>query len=182
MSRIVISEFITLDGIIDEPTWTFQFDRGPAGDQYKLDELFASEALLLGRVTYQGFAQAWPSMTDEFAAKMNGMIKYVVSQTLTDADATWNNTTVLRDDLVTEVAALRAAPGRDVLVYGSSQLAQALLREGLVDELRLMMSPIVLGRGKRMFPAGDAQLTFDLADARPASSGVMLLTYQRAGQ
>ncbi len=182
MRRIVVTEFISLDGVIEEPRWTFQFERGPEGGKFKFDELFASEALLLGRVTYQGFAAAWPSMgTDDFGKRMNGIPKYVVSSTLTDAEATWGSTTVIRGDVAAEIASLKAQPGGDLLVEGSCQLAQTLIQHNLVDEYRLMLFPIVLGNGKRLFPdvlSEPAKLT--LTDARPDRDGVMLLRYQPA--
>ena len=182
MRRIVVTEFISLDGVIEEPRWTFQFERGPEGGKFKFDELFASEALLLGRVTYQGFAAAWPSMgTDDFGKRMNGIPKYVVSSTLTDAEATWGSTTVIRGDVAAEIASLKAQPGGDLLVEGSCQLARTLIQHGLVDEYRLMLFPIVLGDGKRLFPdvlSEPAKLT--LTDARPDRDGVMLLRYQPA--
>jgi len=180
MRRIVVTEFISLDGVIEEPRWTFQFERGPEGGKFKFDELFASEALLLGRVTYQGFAAAWPSMgTDDFGKRMNGIPKYVVSSTLTDAEATWGSTTVIRGDVAAEIASLKAQPGGDLLVEGSCQLAQTLIQHNLVDEYRLMLFPIMLGDGKRLFPdvlSEPAKLT--LTDARPDRDGVMLLRYQ----
>jgi dihydrofolate reductase len=183
MTRIVVTEFMSLDGVMEEPGWTFRFDRGPEGDKYKYDELFASDALLLGRVTYQGFAQAWPSMGgDDFGQRMNSIPKYVVSGTLTDAEASWGPTTVLRGDVTAEVAALKARPGGNLLVEGSSQLVQALARHGLVDEYRLMVFPIILGRGKRVFPADladPAQLS--LVDSQTAGDGVLMLTLQPAG-
>ena len=182
MTRIVVTEFISLDGVIEEPRWTFQFERGPAGQSFKFDELFASQALLLGRVTYQGFAQAWPSMdTDDFGKRMNNIPKYVVSSTMTDAQATWGSTTVIRGDVVAEITKLRAQPGGDLLVEGSARLAQTLIRHGLVDDYRLMVFPVILGAGKRLFPpemTGAARLT--LTDAKPDRDGVMLLTYQPA--
>jgi dihydrofolate reductase len=182
MSRIVVTEFISLDGVIEEPSWTFQFERGPAGLSFKSDELFASEALLLGRVTYQGFAQAWPSMgADDFGRRMNSIPKYVVSTTLTDADATWGSTTVIGGDAVAEITKLKAEPGGDLLVEGSAQVAQTLIRHGLVDDYRLMVFPVVLGAGKRLFPPempGPARLA--LTDARPDRDGVMLCTYRPA--
>src|SRR5579862_4466214 len=162
MGRIVVTEFMSLDGVMEDPGgaegtsyggWTFKFDRGEEGAAFKVDELMASDALLLGRVTYQGFAQAWPSMGgDPFGDKMNSVRKYVVSSTLTDQEATWNDTVVIRGDLAKAVADLRAQPGGDILVEGSCQLAQALIELRLVDELRLMVFPIVLGHGKRVFP------------------------------
>jgi dihydrofolate reductase len=182
MTRIVLTEFISLDGVIEEPRWTFQFERGPDGAKFKFDELFASEALLLGRVTYQGFAQAWPSMgTDDFGKRMNSIPKYVVSSTLTDAEATWGPTTVIRGDVVAEITKLKAQPGGDLLVEGSSQLARTLIQHGLVDEYRLMLFPIVLGAGKRLFPAEvNETATLALTDAKPDRDGVMLLTYHPA--
>jgi dihydrofolate reductase len=183
MRKIVVTEFMSLDGVIEEPRWTFQFERGPEGDKFKVDELFGSDALLLGRVTYQGFAQAWPTMQDtgDFGERMNSIRKYVVSATLTDADATWGDTTVIRGDAAAEVAKLKAQPGGDLLVAGSCQLAHTLIERGLVDEYRLMVFPIVLGGGKRLFPdaLGEAaKLT--LTEARTAGSGILLLIYQPA--
>jgi dihydrofolate reductase len=179
MRRVVVTEFVSLDGVIEEPRWTFQFDRGKEGDQFKIDELFGSEALLLGRVTYQGFAAAWPAMDgDEFGKRMNSIQKYVVSATLTDAEASWTNTKVLRGDVVAEVAALKSDAGGDLLVEGSAQLVHTLTQHGLVDEYRLMVFPILLGGGKRLFPDGmpeAANLT--LADTKTTGSGVLMLTY-----
>jgi dihydrofolate reductase len=182
MTRIVVTEFISLDGVIEEPRWTFQFERGPDGSQFKWDELFGSDALLLGRVTYEGFAQAWPNMgTDEFGKRMNSIPKYVVSSTLTDADATWGPTTVIRGDVVAEITSLKAQPGGDLLVEGSSQLAQTLIQHGLVDEYRLMLFPVVLGAGKRLFPEEvNDPATLALTDTKPDRDGVMLLTYHRS--
>ena len=184
MSRIVVTEFMSLDGVMEEPRWTFQFDRGPEGDKFKYDELFASDALLLGRVTYQGFAQAWPSMGgDDFGQRMNSIPKYVVSGTLADGEASWGPTTVLRGEVAAEVAALKALPGGDLLVEGSSQLVQELARHGLVDEYRLMVFPILLGHGKRVFPddlADPTQLT--VAESRTAGDGVLILTLRPAGK
>jgi dihydrofolate reductase len=191
MSKVVVSEFVSLDGVMEDPGgaegfehggWTFQFDRGPEGNKFKLDELFAADALLLGRVTYQGFAKAWPSITDDegFADKMNSMGKYVVSTTLTNAEATWNNTTVIRGDAVAEIARLKAQPGGDLLVAGSRQLAQTLVERGLVDEYRLMVFPIVLGSGKRLFQDVGTVARLALRDATTAGSGIVLLTYQPA--
>jgi dihydrofolate reductase len=191
MSRVVVSEFVSLDGIMEDPGgaegfehggWTFQYDRGPEGNKFKLDELSAADALLLGRVTYQGFAKAWPSITDEegFADKMNSMRKYVVSTSMKDDEATWNNTTVIRSDVAAEVNRLKAQPGGDLLVAGSARLCHTLLEHGLVDEYRLMLFPIVLGSGKRLFADPGATAKLVLTDARQAGSGIMLLTYQPA--
>ena len=182
MSRIVVTEFVSLDGVMEEPRWTFQFERGPEGGKFKYDELFGSAALLLGRVTYQGFAQAWPSMgTDDFGQRMNAIPKYVVSSTLADDEATWGETTVIRGDAVAEIATLRAAPGGDLLVEGSCQLVQALIRHGLADEYRLMVFPIILGAGKRLFPSQmSTAATLTLVDSKTDRDGVLLLTYHPA--
>jgi dihydrofolate reductase len=147
MGKIVVSEFISLDGVFEDPGgsegtpnggWSFQFSN-PESGKYKLDELFASDALLLGRVTYEGFAQAWPSRTDEmgFAERMNNLPKYVVSTRLQKAD--WNNSRVISQGIAEEVERLRKAPGQDILVNGSGRLVRYLLQHDLVDELRLMV-------------------------------------------
>jgi dihydrofolate reductase len=182
MTRIVLTEFISLDGVIEEPRWTFQFERGPDGTQFKWDELFNSEALLLGRVTYEGFAQAWPSMgDDDFGKRMNSIPKYVVSSTLTDAEASWGPTTVIGGEVVAEITKLKEQSGGDLLVEGSSQLAQTLIAHGLIDEYRLMLFPVVLGAGKRLFPAEvNETATLTLTEAKPDRDGVMLLTYHPA--
>jgi len=182
MARIVLTEFISLDGVMEEPRWTFQFERGPEGAKFKFDELFAADAMLLGRVTYQAFAEAWPSMgTDDFGKRMNSIPKYVVSSTLTDAEATWGDTTVIRGDVAAEIAKLKAKPGRDLLVGGSCQLAHTLIQHGLVDEYRLMLFPIVLGAGQRLFPDEMSEpATLALTDATPDGDGVMLLRYHPA--
>ena len=166
MGRIVVSEFISLDGVIEDPGgaegyrhggWTFQWERGEAGNRFKLEELLAAEAMLLGRVTYAGFAAAWPSIEDEagFAAKMNSMPKYVVSKTL--QDPTWQNTTVLAGDPVAEITALKQRVEGDILVGGSASVAQLLQRHSLVDEYRLMVFPVLLGSGKRLFVDDDLE-------------------------
>jgi dihydrofolate reductase len=188
MSRVVVTEFVSIDGVMEDPGgaegtahggWALKFNRGPEGDRFKSDELFASDALLLGRVTYQGFAAAWPGRTDEagFADKMNSMRKYVVSATLTDADATWNNTRVIRGDAAGEIAKLKAKAGGDMLVAGSGQLVHALIEHDLVDEYRLMVYPIVLGSGKRLFTSKTAA-KLRLTSAKTAGDGVLMLTYQ----
>lgn len=179
MSRIVVTEFVSLDGVMEEPRWTFGFERGPEGGKFKYDELFGSQALLLGRVTYQGFAQAWPSMgTDDFGRRMNAIPKYVVSATLPGNEATWGPTTVIRGEAAAEIAKLKAAPGGDLLVEGSCQLVQTLTQHGLVDEYRLMVFPIILGAGKRLFPGQmSTPATLTLADSKIDRDGVLLLTY-----
>jgi dihydrofolate reductase len=191
MGRIVVTEFVTIDGVMEDPGggetfdrggWAFKFERGPEGDKYKLDELLQAEALLLGRVTYQGFASAWPTMTDEvgFADKMNNMPKYVVSSTLKDPE--WNNSTVITGDVTEEVRTLKQQVDGNILVAGSATLVTALVQHDLIDEYRLMVYPIVLGAGKRLFKdtSGPAS-TFKLVEARPVGSGVVVLTYERAG-
>ena len=181
MGRVVVTEFVSLDGVMEEPRWTFDFERGPEGDAFKYDELFASEALLLGRVTYQGFAAAWPDMdSDDFGRRMNSVPKYVVSSTLAESEAIWGPTTVLRGDLAAEVAGVRDRTDGDLLVEGSAQLVHGLVRAGLVDELRLMVFPVVLGAGKRLFPdVVPAPARLGLIDSGAAGSGVLLLRYQR---
>jgi dihydrofolate reductase len=185
--RLVVSEFVTLDGVMEDPGggekfehggWAFQFDRGAEGDKFKLDELLEADAMLLGRVTYEGFAAAWPSRTDEagFADKMNTMAKYVVSSTLTEP--TWQNSTVVRGDVAAEVSKLKQQPGGNLLVAGSCQLAQDLLRHRLVDELRLMVFPIVLGSGKRLFGDGLGPTALRLTRSDAVGDGVLLLTYE----
>jgi dihydrofolate reductase len=160
VGRIVVTEFVSLDGVMQAPGggeeyqhagWTFEIERGAEGDKFKLDELMEADAQLLGRVTYEGFAAAWPSMTDEagFADRMNNMPKYVVSSTLDKAD--WNNTTVLKGDVAQEISKLKQEVDGVILVAGSAQLVQSLVENDLVDELRLMVFPVVLGTGKRLF-------------------------------
>jgi dihydrofolate reductase len=186
--KVVVSEFVSLDGVMEDPGgaegyrhggWSFKFNRGPEGDKFKLDELAAADALLLGRVTYQAFAKAWPSIKDPdgFADKMNGIRKYVVSNTLQDSEATWNNTTVIRGDMAAEVAKLKARSGGDLLVFGSARLAQSLAEHGLVDDYRLMVYPVILGSGKRLFADSGKMAALKLADAKPAGDGIVMLTY-----
>ena len=188
MGRIVVTEFVSLDGVMEDPGgaedfeyggWTFEIDRGE-GDKFKLDETFDSEALLLGRVTYEGFAEAWPSREGEFADKFNTMPKYVVSSTL--RDPTWNNTTVLSGDLVEEVSRVRDEAGGDVYVHGSRQLAQALLEHDLVDELHLMVFPVVLGSGKRLFGETTSKKRLQLVESKIVGDGVAILVYESASR
>jgi dihydrofolate reductase len=187
MGRIVVTEFVSLDGVMEAPGggeeyrhagWTFQIARGDEGDRFKLDETLETEALLLGRTTYEGFAAAWPQREGEFADKLNGMPKYVVSSTLKDPE--WNNTTVLSGDLVEEIARLREQSGGDVVVHGSAQLAQALLEHDLVDELRLMVFPVVLGTGKRLFGATSDKKPMKLTSSRTVGDGVAIMIYEPA--
>ena len=185
MARIVVTEFVSLDGVMEDPGgsedfehggWTFEIDRGEEGDRFKLDEALAAEALLLGRVTYEGFAAAWPSREGEFADKFNNMPKYVVSSTLGEPE--WSNSTVLRGDVAEEVTKLRQAPGGDIVVHGSAQLVQALIEHDLVDELRLMVFPVVLGSGKRLFGDTRGKRPLRLADSKMVGDGVAILIYE----
>ena len=188
MGRIVVTEFVSLDGVMEDPGgaedfkyggWTFEIDRGDEGNKFKLDEAFSSDALLLGRATYEGFAEAWPSRDGEFADKFNTMPKYVVSSTLEDPE--WSNSTVLKGDLAEEVATLKQAHDGDIVVHGSAQLVQALVDHDLVDELRLMVFPVVLGAGKRLFGETSGKKPLRLVDSKTVGDGVAILTYQPAG-
>ena len=189
MGKLVVTEFISLDGVIEDPGgaekfrhggWTFKFDQGPDGMQFKFAELVAADAQLLGRVTYDGFAKAWPTMdgTGEFGEKMNGMPKFVVSTTLENPE--WNNTSVLKggDGLAKEVDALKQQFAGDILVAGSATLVQSLLAHDLVDELHLMVFPIALGSGKRLFADGVEATWLTLVEAKQ-SGAVAILTFRR---
>jgi dihydrofolate reductase len=189
MGKVVVTEFISLDGVVEDPGgaedyrhggWTFQFDRGADGDKFKLDELMEAEAQLLGRVTYEGFAAAWPKMDDEagFAKKMNEMPKYVVSSTLEQAD--WQNTTILSGDPADSVGTLKEEVGGVILIAGSATLVKALIEVDLVDELRLMVFPVLLGQGKRLFPEGEAKHRLQLVEAKTVGEGITLVRYERA--
>jgi dihydrofolate reductase len=189
MRRIVVSEFVTLDGVMEDPGgsertegggWAFRFERGPEGDRFKLRELMDAAAMLLGRTTYDGFSAAWPSMQDEvgFADKMNSMPKYVVSSTL--EDPAWNNTRVLGGDAIDAVKALKAEDGGDLLVAGSCRLVQALLAADLVDDLRLMVYPVVLGHGKRLFADPSTTVAFELVETGQAGQTALLTLRRRA--
>ncbi len=180
MRKIVVSEYVTLDGVMEDPGgggWSFPFWNEEAA-KFKFDELFVSDALLLGRVTYEGFAQAWPSMTDEmgFADRMNSLPKYVVSRTL--SQGTWNNTTLIKGNPVEEIARLKQQPGLDILVAGSADLVQMLMQHNLVDEYKLMVHPILVGKGKHLFNEGIDKLVMKLVDTKVFSSGIVILTYQ----
>jgi dihydrofolate reductase len=188
MGRIIVSEFVTVDGVMEDPGgaegfsrggWAFKFNRGPAGDKFKLDEVMEAETLLLGLVTYEGFAEAWPSRTGEFADKMNGMPKVVVSSTLKEPK--WRNTRVVSKNIADELSKLRATTKGNILVAGSRQLVHALMEEGLVDEYRLMVFPIILGEGKRLFNDGSKQASLQLAKSQPVGDGVIILTYHPKG-
>ena len=187
MGRIIITEFVSLDGVMEAPGggegfkydgWTFEIDRGDEGNQFKLDETMSSAAMLLGRRTYEGFAAAWPEREGEFADKFNTMPKYVVSSTL--KDPAWNNTHVLDGDLVESVNKVKQEVDGDIVVAGSAQLAQALIDNDLVDELRLMVFPVVLGQGKRLYGATSDKKTLKLTESRTVGDGVAILIYQPA--
>jgi dihydrofolate reductase len=187
MGRIVVTEYVSLDGVMEAPGggedfrhagWTFEIDRGQEGDEFKLDEALDAEALLLGRVTYEGFAAAWPSMEGEFADKFNSMPKYVVSSTLEEPE--WNNSTVLKGDVVEEVSKLRQGLDGDIVVHGSAQLAQTLLEHDLVDELRVMVFPVVLGTGKRLFGDTSDKKRLRLVDSKIIGDGIAILIYEPA--
>jgi dihydrofolate reductase len=182
MGKLVVTQFITLDGVIEEPRWSFEFNRGEDGDKFKADELRSADAQLLGRITYQGFAQAWPSMADDwFGEKMNGMPKYVVSSTLTDDEADWTNSTVIRGDVAGQIAEVKEQVAGDLLVAGSARLVRTLAEDHLVDEYRLMVFPIVLGGRKRLFGEGAPRTTLRLVDSKPVGpDGVFILTYEPA--
>jgi dihydrofolate reductase len=189
MGKLIVTEFISVDGVIEDPGgaeefdrggWAFEFDRGEEGDRFKLEEVMEAEAQLLGRVTYQGFAAAWPDREDEvgFAEKMNSMPKYVVSATLERAD--WNNTRIVEGEVAAAIPRLKEEIEGDILVTGSATLVHSLLEHDLADELRLMVFPLILGAGKRLFRDGPDKAKLRLADARPVGSdGVVILTYQR---
>jgi dihydrofolate reductase len=186
MRKIVVTEFVSLDGVMEDPGgaesfkhggWTFKFS-DPEGMKFKLDETLAHDSLLLGRVTYDGFAAAWPGRTDEvgFADQMNSMHKYVVSTTLTDPS--WGPVTVIADDVVGRIAALKDEEGDDILVAGSRTLVQTLAANDLVDEYRLMVFPTVLGSGKRLFGDSDDATTLRLVTSQALDSGTLILTYE----
>jgi dihydrofolate reductase len=189
MRRVVVTEFMTLDGVIEDPGggedfshggWSFKFP-DPEGMKYKLDEVMEFDALLLGRVTYEGFAAAWPDRSDEagFADKMNSMAKYVVSSTLTEAS--WNNSTIIAGNVAEEIARLKEQDGGDILVGGSQTLVQALREHDLVDEYRLMVFPTVLGSGKRLFTEDTGTPSaLELTDSKTLSTGTVILTYRPA--
>jgi dihydrofolate reductase len=187
MGRIVVTEFVSLDGVMEGPGggegfkhagWTFKIDRGKEGDKFKLAETLNSEALLLGRVTYEGFAAAWPSVKNEFADKLNSMPKYVVSSTLEKAE--WNNSTVLREGVVEEVSRLRKVLDGDIVVHGSAQLVQTLIEHDLVDELRLMVFPVILGSGKRLFGDTSDKKRLRLAESKTVGDGITILIFRSA--
>jgi dihydrofolate reductase len=187
MGNLVVTEFVSIDGVFEDPGgaegyeyggWTFQYDRGEDGDRFKLDELMEAEVQLFGRVTYEGFAAAWPSREGEFADKINNAPKYVVSTTL--RDPAWQNTTVISENVPESITRLKNETNGNILVAGSGTLVATLLAHDLVDQLRLMLFPTILGRGKRLFPDGIDRLKLRLADTQTVGSdGVLVATYGR---
>jgi dihydrofolate reductase len=178
MRRIVWSEYISLDGVVEEPgEWSLPYFSDDLA-QYKSEELFASDALLLGRVTYEAFAAAWPEMEEiegEFAIKMNRMPKYVASTTLERAD--WDNSTIIRENVPDEVLKLKEQSGKNILIGGSGDLAKTLMEYNLIDEIRMLVHPIALGTGKRLFEGAEEPVELKLVDTRPFEQGVVALTY-----
>jgi dihydrofolate reductase len=181
--KLIVSEFVTLDGVMEAPGgeaghphsgWVFDFI-GPEQEKYKLDEVLASESLLLGRVTYEGFAAAWPARSGEFADKMNSMPKLVASTTLQELD--WNNSTLIEGDVADQVGKVKQEDGGPILVAGSRTLVHTLMEHGLVDEYRLMIFPVVLGSGSRLFPETPDKTELKLVDTQAFSSGVVVHTY-----
>ena len=186
MSRIIATQYISLDGVIEDPVgmensglgdWTGPFTRGPEGDKFKEDELRDAGAVLLGRRTYEPFAAVWPTVKSEFADRMNNLPKYLASRTVENPE--WNNTSVLGDDLVESVKALKASVEGNILVYGSASVCHTLIRAGLIDEFALMVYPVVLGRGIRLFP-DDVKVDLESVENRPLGDGIVLLRYQLA--
>jgi dihydrofolate reductase len=186
MGKIVVTEFVSLDGVMEDPGgsedfeyggWSFEIERGEEGDKFKLDETMDSDALLLGRVTYEGFADAWPQREGEFADKFNEMPKYVVSSTLSNPE--WTNSTVIApDDLESEVERVKNEHDGDIVVAGSRQLAQALIEAGQVDEIRLMVFPVALGKGKQLFDGLPNKTPLKLTSSKTVGDGVSILIYE----
>ena len=188
MGNVVVTEFVSVDGVFEDPGgsedyeyggWTFEYDRGDDGNQFKVDEAMNSDAMLLGRVTYEGFAEAWPSREGEFADRFNGMPKYVVSTTLEDPE--WTNSTVIKGYLAEAVSEIKAKHDGDIYVHGSGQLVNGLLEQDLIDRLHLMVFPTALGRGRRLFGDRADRRKLKLTESRTVSSdGVLILVYEKA--
>ncbi len=190
MRKVIVSEFVSLDGVMEDPSWTFQF-QSEEQEKFKFAELAASDALLLGRTTYEEFAAAWPGMMEqyegprrvelqEYTDMMNGYPKHVVSTTL-EEPLEWNANPI-KGDLAEEVSRLKERPGKDILVFGSADLVNALMGCGLIDEYRIMVFPIVVGKGKRLFSKGLDTKALSLVDSKTFASGVVVLTYESAGK
>jgi dihydrofolate reductase len=185
--KVVVSEFVSLDGVMEDPSWESPF-RGEEQEKFKFDELAAADALLLGRKTYEGFAAAWPDMMEhyegprraelgEYAEMMNGYPKHVASTTLQEPLG-WNNSTIIKGNIPEEVDKLKQQEGKDILVFGSADLMNTLMRHGLVDELRLMVFPIIVGKGKSLFEDGEDGRTLKLVDSKTFGTGVVSLAYR----
>jgi len=188
MRKLIVSEFITLNGVMEDPGgaegfksggWSLDYYNEEYG-KYKLDEIFETGALLLGRVTYEGFAAAWPNYQDEdgFADRMNSMPKYVVSKTLTSAD--WNNTTIISDNIAEEITRLKAQPGQNIMIAGSAQLVNSLSELGLIDEYRLMVHPVILSGGKPLSTQVTNNIKLKLTQVKTLETGIVVLHYERA--
>jgi len=174
MRNLVVTEFLSLDGVMENPAWTFKYWNDEIA-QFKGEESLASDALLLGRVTYQGFAAAWPQSTDLGAPYFNGVRKYVVSTTLDKAE--WNNSVLIKDNVVEEIRKLKQQEGTNITVHGSGNLVQTLIKHDLVDRYRLLIYPVVLGKGQRLFEDGTTA-TLKLVKTQAFSSGVTALIYE----
>ena len=174
MRKLVVTEFLSLDGVMENPAWTFKYWNDELA-KFKGEEASAGDALLLGRVTYEGFAAAWPQSKDEGAPYFNSVRKYVVSRTLDKAE--WNNSTLIKDNIVAEITKLKQQDGKDIVVHGSATLVQTLIQHDLVDRYRLLVYPVVLGKGKRLFQE-ETTTTLKLVEAQPFSSGVTALIYE----
>ena len=183
--KLVLSCYTSLDGVIQDPVgmensglgnWTGAFNRGPEGDNVMHEELMQADIVLLGRTTYDGFAAVWPSVDDQagFGRKMNSVRKYVASNTMKQAE--WANTSVLSGDVASAVRELKSGSGGDILIYGSAGLVHALMPHSVIDEVRMMIYPVVLGRGTRLFPANHAS-TFELKQVKPLGSGIVRAEY-----
>jgi dihydrofolate reductase len=186
MRKVIVSDFVSVDGVMEDPSWTFRF-MSEEREKFKFDELAASDALLLGRVTYEGFAAAWPSMMEqyegprrtelqEYTDMMNGYPKHVASTTLQEP-LEWNNSTLIEGEVAEEVSRLKQQPGKDILVFGSGDLVNTLMQHDLIDEYRLMVFPLVVGSGKRLFREGIDDMVLYLVDTQTLGSGVVVLTY-----
>jgi dihydrofolate reductase len=187
MGKIVVSEHVSLDGVMQSPGptdvpfkyrgWIMEFDTGPEGERFQIEQAQEAEALLVGRVTHEAMQAMWPTAEGEFADRLNEMPKYVVSSTLTDHSG---SVTVLGDDWPEEVARMRKEPDGEILVYGSRRLTHALIGMGLVDELRLMVYPVVLGAGARLFGETPDKIPMRLVESHPFGDGVVKMIYATA--
>jgi dihydrofolate reductase len=186
--KIIITQYISLDGVIEDPVgmegsglgdWTGPFSRGPAGDEFKEDELRDAQAMIFGRKTYDGFAAVWPTVAGEYAARMNTLPKYLASRTI--AKPEWANTTLLGEDFVAAVTRIKEKTAGNILVFGSGSICHQLLANDLVDELSLIIYPVMLGKGIRLFPEGH-KTTFELVENVAFNDGLMLLRYRLASR